>query len=90
MSNLEDDFNQAAEQVRELPQRPDNDELLQLYAWYKQATSGDVKGRRPRFTDYKGRAKHDAWARKRGKSREEAMSAYVELVADLKRKYNGE
>ena len=87
MSKLEDDFNQAALEVQDLPQRPDNEELLQLYAWYKQATVGDVKGRRPGFTDFTGRVKYDAWARKRGISKDEAMQAYIDLVAELKRKY---
>lgn len=85
MSNLADDFNRAAADVQNLPRRPDNKDLLQLYAWYKQATVGDVKGRRPGFTDVTGRAKYDAWSRKRGKSVEEAMTAYIDLVDELQR-----
>jgi diazepam-binding inhibitor (GABA receptor modulating acyl-CoA-binding protein) len=35
---------------------------LALYALFKQASDGDVKGKRPGFTDFVGRAKYDAWA----------------------------
>ena len=61
-----------------------NDTLLELYALYKQATSGDVNGSRPGMMDVKGRAKYDAWAKRKGVSRDEAMQAYVELVRKLK------
>jgi acyl-CoA-binding protein len=68
-----------------LPQRPDDKTLLKLYGLYKQATEGNIKGKRPGFTDVKGRAKYDAWSRLRGKSAEWAMRAYVKLVAELQR-----
>jgi all-trans-retinol dehydrogenase (NAD+) len=80
MADLKQRFEQAAEEVQHLPERPGNDVLLQLYALYKQATEGDVTGRRPGFTDFRGRAKYDAWAGVRGTSQEEAMEAYVDLV----------
>ena len=35
-------FNQAAEEVKQLASTPSNDEMLQVYALYKQATVGDV------------------------------------------------
>jgi diazepam-binding inhibitor (GABA receptor modulating acyl-CoA-binding protein) len=43
-----------------------------------------VRGKRPGFTDPVGRAKYDAWKRLAGQSREQAMTAYVELVDALK------
>ncbi|NLF62981.1 MAG: acyl-CoA-binding protein [Chloroflexi bacterium] len=64
--------------------RPGNETLLKLYGLYKQATQGDVRGKRPGFTDPVGRAKYDAWKRLAGQSREQAMTAYVELVDALK------
>jgi diazepam-binding inhibitor (GABA receptor modulating acyl-CoA-binding protein) len=60
-----------------------NDVLLDLYGLYKQATEGDVRGERPGGFDFKGAAKFDAWARRRGMTRDEAMAAYVELVDRL-------
>jgi diazepam-binding inhibitor (GABA receptor modulator, acyl-CoA-binding protein) len=60
-----------------------NDVLLDLYALYKQATSGDVSGSRPGMMDLRGRAKYDAWAKLKGTSKDAAMSAYIERVAKL-------
>ena len=57
-----------------------NDVLLDLYALYKQATVGDVVGSRPGMLDLRGRAKYDAWAQRRGTTREAAMAAYIALV----------
>ncbi len=84
MSDLEKNFQTAAKQAKELPERLGNDTLLQLYALYKQATQGNVSGKRPGFTDRVGRAKYDAWARLINTSQDEAMQAYIDLVARLK------
>jgi acyl-CoA-binding protein len=58
-----------------------NDVMLEMYAFYKQATVGDVSGSRPGMLDVKGRAKYDAWAKQKGKSKDAAMEAYIALVA---------
>lgn len=57
-----------------------NDVLLDLYALYKQATTGDVGGDRPDMLDVRGRAKYDAWAKRKGMTKDAAMQAYVDLV----------
>ena len=85
MTDLQRQFEIAAKEVQELPSRPDNDTLLKLYALYKQATQGDVTGKRPGFTNPVGRAKYDAWGKIKGTSMEDAMSAYVELVRSLQK-----
>ncbi len=82
-SDLETEFEQAQERVHTLPKRPGNDILLELYGLFKQGSQGDVQGKRPGMLDFKGRAKHDAWASRKGMSRESAMQAYVELVDRL-------
>lgn len=84
MEDLLKRFETAAEDVQHLAARPANETLLKLYGLYKQATQGDVRGKRPGFTDPVGRAKYDAWKRLAGQSREQAMTAYVELVDALK------
>ncbi|MDX1686978.1 MAG: acyl-CoA-binding protein [Candidatus Promineifilaceae bacterium] len=84
MADLPAQFETAAEEVQRLPYKPDNDILLKLYGLYKQATHGDVSGKRPGFTNPVGRAKYDAWKRLRGKSRTDAMQEYVDLVEELK------
>ena len=80
MSALEDRFAQAQKDVNDLAERPDNDTLLMLYALYKQATQGDVSGSRPGMLDVRGRAKFDAWAKRKGTSKDAAMEAYIALV----------
>lgn len=85
MSDLQAQFEAAAAAAKQLPGRPDNDTLLLLYALYKQATSGDVSGKRPGFTDFVGRAKYDAWAELKGAAQTTAMQRYVDLVAKLQR-----
>ncbi|AFZ68368.1 acyl-CoA-binding protein [Deinococcus peraridilitoris] len=77
-------FDQAARDAQALPARPDNTTLLQLYALYKQATEGDVKGERPGGFDFIGAAKFDAWAALRGSSQDDAERQYIALVERLK------
>jgi diazepam-binding inhibitor (GABA receptor modulator, acyl-CoA-binding protein) len=86
MSELQTQFEKAVEEVMGLPKRPDDQTLLKLYGLYKQAIEGNIKGKRPGFSDVKGRAKYDAWARLRGKSPEWAMEEYVKLVGKLQEK----
>jgi acyl-CoA-binding protein len=82
---LEDDFRSAQERVKTLTTRPSNEALLELYSLYKQATEGDVQGKRPGMLDVKGRAKYDAWAARKGLSPQAAMQQYVALVERLLR-----
>ena len=81
--DLTQQFESAVTRSRELRSRPSNEDLLSLYALYKQATEGDVTGERPGGFDFKAIAKYDAWAGQKGKSKEDAMREYVELVARL-------
>nr|WP_199040317.1 acyl-CoA-binding protein [Dyella sp. ASV24] len=83
MTDLRREFEQAAEDIQRLDQRPDNDTLLKLYALYKQGSEGDVHGEQPGFFDFIGTAKHEAWAQLRGTSTDEAMQRYIELVQEL-------
>jgi len=83
MSDLKATFEQAQEDVKTLTERPSNDDLLSLYAHFKQASEGDVQGKRPGFTNMVGRAKYDAWAKLKGMSAEDAMQAYVDKVNSL-------
>jgi acyl-CoA-binding protein len=78
-----DRFAEAQERVKKLARRPSNDKLLELYGLYKQATEGDVAGKRPGMLDPVGRAKHDAWAARKGTSRDDARRKYVSLVDEL-------
>ena len=82
--SLQEQFAQAQQDSKNLPERPDNMTLLKIYGLYKQATQGDASGERPGFTDMVGRAKFDAWDALKGTSQEEARQQYVDLIEELK------
>ena len=83
MTDLQQRFAQAKQDVQGLPERPDNDTLLRLYALYKQGADGDVSGDKPGFFDFVGTAKYEAWGKLKGMPREDAQQKYVDLVAGL-------
>jgi acyl-CoA-binding protein len=82
---LLEDFNTAIVQSKDLPSRPSNEDLLQMYALFKQATDGDVSGDKPGGFDFKAIAKYNAWEEKKGIAKEQAMQEYVNLVERLKK-----
>ena len=83
-SDLKQQFEQAAIDVKDLSERPDNDTLLRLYALYKQGSEGDVSGEKPGFFDFVGTAKYEACGKLKGMSGDEAMKKYVDLVKKLR------
>jgi diazepam-binding inhibitor (GABA receptor modulating acyl-CoA-binding protein) len=82
--SLQEQFDQALADSKNLPERPDNMTLLKMYALYKQASAGDTSGERPGFTDMVARAKFDAWSELKGTAKEDAMQQYVDLIEELK------
>ena len=83
-SDLKQQFEQAAIDVKDLSERPDNDTLLRLYALYKQGSEGDVSGEKPGFFDFVGTAKYEAWGKLKGTGQDDAMKKYVDLVKKLR------
>jgi len=84
---LQQQFEVAVSRSKELTQRPSNEELLKLYALFKQGSEGDVTGDRPGGFDFKAIAKYDAWAEQKGKTKEEAMAAYITFMDSLYQQY---
>jgi diazepam-binding inhibitor (GABA receptor modulator, acyl-CoA-binding protein) len=83
--DLKSRFEQAVADSKNLTDRPSNDTLLQLYSYYKQATEGDINVDPPSNPfDFVSKAKFEAWAALKGKTRENAMEEYVELIEKLK------
>lgn len=83
--DLKSRFEQAVADSKNLSDRPSNDTLLQLYSYYKQATEGDINVDPPSNPfDFVSKAKFEAWAALKGKTRETAMEEYVELIEKLK------
>lgn len=83
MSDLKATFEQAQKDVKTLTEKPSNQDLLRLYSLFKQATEGDVSGKRPGALKLVERAKFDAWAALAGTGRDEAMKRYVDVVKEL-------
>ena len=83
MTDVNSRFEQAAAAAKSLPDRPDDESLLQLYALYKQGSSGDVTGEKPAFFDFVGQAKFNAWEKLQGLSAGEARQQYIDLVDKL-------
>ena len=82
---LKEQFEKAAADSKNLPAKPDNEILLQLYSLYKQGTEGDVNTEAPSNPfDFVGKAKYEAWSLIKGKTKEMAMEEYVKLVQNLK------
>jgi diazepam-binding inhibitor (GABA receptor modulating acyl-CoA-binding protein) len=87
MSTGEEAFEQAAVAAKSLPERPDDNTMLQLYALYKQGSAGDVQGNKPGFFDFVGTAKYEAWEKLKGISEDDARNQYVELITKLGGKF---
>ena len=83
---MEEEFNRAVLRSKELTERPSNEDLLRLYALFKQSTEGDISGERPGGFDFKGAAKFDAWSKEQGKASDIAMQEYINLVNELHNK----
>lgn len=81
--SLDEKFNKVAEEVKELASQPSDADLLELYALFKQATVGDCNTERPGMLDFKGKAKWDAWNRKKGLSQDVAKEQYISKATSL-------
>ncbi|KAK0546944.1 hypothetical protein OC844_007201 [Tilletia horrida] len=64
------------------------EEKLALYSLYKQATEGDVNFTRPGMFDMLGRAKWDAWAKRKGLPSRDAKQLYVESMLAILRRFS--
>ncbi|MFO8141235.1 MAG: acyl-CoA-binding protein [Marinobacter sp.] len=86
MSELKTRFDEAVNYIQsaEGDFKPSNEMKLEFYALYKQATEGDVSGKRPGMMDFVGRAKYDAWEKLKGTSRDDAMQTYIDKLESLK------
>jgi diazepam-binding inhibitor (GABA receptor modulator, acyl-CoA-binding protein) len=83
--DLKTQFEAAVAESKTLSEKPSNDTLLMLYSQYKQATEGDAPEEGPSNPfDFVAKAKHNAWSELKGKSNEDAMTEYINLVSKLK------
>ncbi len=87
MSDLKAQFDQSVNYIQsaEGDFKPSNELKLEFYGLYKQATEGDVSGKRPGMMDFVGRAKYDAWEKLKGTSKEQAMQQYIDRLEAVKK-----
>ena len=83
MAELDKVFAASQAAAKTLRAKPDNETLLELYSYFKQATEGDVTGDRPGAFDFVSRAKYDAWKTRKGVKKDAAMRSYIKLVEHL-------
>lgn len=76
-------FDKAANDLKNLKKRPDNDELLNLYGLFKQANEGDNTSEEPSFYQLEKKSKWKAWSSQKGKSTAQAKHEYVATVIKL-------
>lgn len=81
MSDLTQEFEQLLERIKneDMDYRPNQQEKLKLYGLFKQITEGDVQGDKPSMAHFVERAKYTAWERCKGLSKEDAMTAYIDV-----------
>jgi len=80
-------FQDAANRAKQFRRRPTDDELLQLYALYKQAVVGKCNVPKPGMFAFKERAKHSAWEALGAMPSEEARRRYIVYVNQLVQRY---
>jgi diazepam-binding inhibitor (GABA receptor modulating acyl-CoA-binding protein) len=81
-------FKDASKEVHNLQTKPSDNDLLNLYANYKQATVGDINIDKPSFYMFKESSKWTAWDKLKGTPKVQAQVNYIKIVEDLKNKYN--
>ncbi|XP_077292146.1 acyl-CoA-binding protein homolog [Arctopsyche grandis] len=81
--SVQERFDKAAADVKSLKSSPSDNDLLEVYALFKQGSIGDCNTDKPGFLDFKGKAKWEAWNGKKGISKEDAMEAYIKKVQEL-------
>lgn len=82
--SLSEHFQRASQMVHLLPTKPSDEELLQLYGLYKQATVGNCNTQKPTaLFDIKGKRKWESWNANSNVSSEEAKKQYILKVQSL-------
>ncbi|CBZ56239.1 Diazepam binding inhibitor, splice form 1b,related [Neospora caninum Liverpool] len=80
----QEEFERAAKYVqtsgKDSGLNPTNDQKLEFYKYYKQATVGDCNEPAPGLFAFEAKLKHGAWMSVKGMSKDEAMKKYVEAL----------
>jgi len=86
-------FKAAVDFIQKLPSdgpyQSSNEEKLQFYALFKQASSGPNNTKAPSRLNIVGKMKWDAWKKLGNISKDEAMKKYIQIVLDVTKKMPG-
>ncbi|XP_050819332.1 acyl-CoA-binding domain-containing protein 6 isoform X2 [Gopherus flavomarginatus] len=85
---LAEQFERAAERLPGLMQVATREQLLYLYARYKQVKFGNCNTPKPSFFDFEGKQKWEAWKALRDSSPHQAMQEYIATVKKLDPSWN--
>ncbi|XP_063154528.1 acyl-CoA-binding domain-containing protein 6 isoform X2 [Candoia aspera] len=86
--NLTEQFERAAQRVPTLVAAASKEQLLYLYARYKQVKCGSCNIPKPGFFDFEGKQKWEAWKALGETSLEQAMREYIDTVKKLDPTWN--
>jgi len=81
--NLAQEFENSSKLITDCGKTFDNDILLKLYGYYKQASLGDCNTECPSFWNIKDKAKWEAWNQHKGMKKDHSMKRYIKLVSEL-------
>lgn len=76
-------FEQIVENIWENRNSFDEETLLKLYGYYKQAINGDCNTKPPFFLNFKEKSKWEAWNENKGMKQKHAMKQYINMANDL-------
>ena len=84
---LNQNFKIAINIINNLKKRPNDNELLNLYKFFKQAKFGNNETKEPNILNFNNSAKWSAWMTVYGMTKDEAMQNYINLAMELFNKY---
>lgn len=87
-SQIERDFNDAANYVQQIVAKLDKSALLEFYGLYKQSTIGKCDTPKPGMFGLQAKAKWNAWNQLADMTKEAAQLAYVSKLTDLYPNWN--
>ncbi|XP_026525019.1 acyl-CoA-binding domain-containing protein 6 isoform X2 [Notechis scutatus] len=88
--NLAEQFERAVQRVPMLVAAAGKEQLLYLYARYKQVKCGRCNIPKPGFFDFEGKQKWEAWKALGDTSLEQAMREYIDAVKKLDPTWNAQ
>jgi diazepam-binding inhibitor (GABA receptor modulating acyl-CoA-binding protein) len=81
-SALDKEFQEAFQSLSEMKESVAPDIMLKFYAYYKQATSGDIFSMNGE-SDVRNAFKFNAWTQLNGMSEDEAKQEYINLAKQV-------